>query len=49
LGVASFVEIGVQLPEGFLDFGQLGANVLPCLLEDLLGLSEIGVFRLPEL
>ena len=45
--VALFVEMGVQLPEGGLDLGQPGANVLPCLLELLLGLGDVGVFRLP--
>ena len=47
--VALFVEMGMQLPEGGLDLGKLGANVFPCLLKGLLGLGDVGVFRLPKL
>ena len=45
--LALFVEMGMQLPEGGLNLGQPGANVLPCLLKGLLGLGDVGVFRLP--
>ena len=47
--VALFVEMGMQLPEGGLDLGQPGANVLPCLLELLLSLGDMAAFRLPKL
>ena len=43
LGVAAFVEMGVQLPKGGLDLGKLLAHALPCLLECLLGLGDVGV------
>ena len=46
LGVAAFVEMGMQLPKGGLDLGKLGVDVLPCLLKGLLGLGDVGVFRL---
>ena len=47
--VALFVEMGMQLPEGGLDLGKLGANVLPCLLKGLLGLGDVGVLASPKL
>ncbi|MBK0395051.1 hypothetical protein JDW22_00260 [Kingella sp. Marseille-Q4569] len=39
----------MQLPEGGLDLGKLGANVLPCLLKGLLGLGDVGVLASPKL